>query len=136
MVLIVRVCLDPLRKANFILTVCKLVVHCKRRGSEKSTFLAIFWGFLIFSASPVLYEFHNGQETKHVKMGHVKIDRAHFRVHVREHWKISREHWQISREHSRGSLRGDPLVCFTQKKPQPSWAFPWTPLCTLPCAFS
>ena len=44
-----------------------------------------------------------GQETKHVKIGHVKIDRAHFRVHFREHWKISREH-------SRGSLRGDPLV--------------------------
>ena len=37
-----------------VLTVCKLVVHCKRRGSEKSTFLAIFWGFLIFSGSPVL----------------------------------------------------------------------------------
>ena len=76
-----------------------------------------------------------GQETKHVKIGHVKIDRAHFRVHFREHWKISREHWKISREHSRGSLRGDPLVCFTQKKPQPSWAFPWTSSCTLPCAF-
>ena len=49
-----------------------------------------------------------GQETKHVKIGHVKIDRAHFCVHFREHWKISREH-------SRGSLRGDPLVWFTQK---------------------
>ena len=35
-------------------TVCKRVVHCKRRGSEKSTFLAIFWGALIFSGSPVL----------------------------------------------------------------------------------
>ena len=46
---------------------------------------------------------------KHVKIGHVKIDRAHFRVHFREHWKISREH-------SRGSLRGEPLVRFTQKK--------------------
>ena len=77
-----------------------------------------------------------GQETKHVKTGHVKIDRAHFRVHFREHWKISREHWKISREHSRGSLRGDPLVRFTQTKPQPSWAFPWTSSCTLPCAFS
>ena len=33
-----------------------------------------------------------GQETKHVKIGHVKIDRAHFRVHFREHWKISRGH--------------------------------------------
>ena len=51
----------------------------------------------------------SGQETKHVKIGHVKIDRAHFRVHFREHWKISREH-------SRGSLRGDPLVHFTQKQ--------------------
>ena len=61
-----------------------------------------------------------GQETKHVKIGHVKIDRAHFRVHFREHWKISREHWKFSREHSRGSFRGDALVCFTQKKPQPS----------------
>ena len=35
------------------LTVCKLGA-CKRRGSEKSTFLAIFWGFLIFSGSPLL----------------------------------------------------------------------------------
>ena len=60
-----------------------------------------------------------GQETKHVKR-HVKIDRAHFRAHVREHWKFSREHWKISR----GSLREDPLVRFTQTKPQPSWAFP------------
>ena len=50
-----------------------------------------------------------------MKIGHVKIDRAHFRVHFREHWKISREHWKISCEHSRGSLRGDPLVRFTQK---------------------
>ena len=54
----------------------------------------------------------------------------------RAHWKISREHWKISCEHSRGSLRGDPLVRFTQTKPQPSWAFPWTSSCTLPCAFS
>ena len=53
----------------------------------------------------------SGQETKHVKIGHVKIERAHFRVHFREHWKFSREH-------SRGSLRGDPLVRFTQRKPQ------------------
>ena len=65
-----------------------------------------------------------------------KFARAHFRVHFREHWKISREHWKISREHSRGSLRGDPPVRLTQTKPQPSWAFPWTSLCTLPCAFS
>ena len=43
------------------------------------------------------------QELKHVKIGHVKIDQAHFHVHFREHWKISREH-------SRGSLRGDPVV--------------------------
>ena len=43
-----------------------------------------------------------------MKIGHVKIDRAHFRVHFREHWKISREHWKMS-------LRGDPLVRFTQK---------------------
>ena len=76
------------------------------------------------------------QETKHVKIGHVKIDRAHFRVHFREHWKISREHWKFSREHSRGSFRGDPLACFTQKKPQPSWAFSWTSSCTLSWAFS
>ena len=34
---------------SFKLTVCKLGADCKRRGSEKSTFLAIFWGFLIFS---------------------------------------------------------------------------------------
>ena len=47
-----------------------------------------------------LVENNDGQETIHVKIGHVKIDRAHFRVHFREHWKISREH-------SRGSLRGD-----------------------------
>ena len=33
-------------------------MHRKRRGSEKSTFLAIFWGFLIFSGAPVLWEFH------------------------------------------------------------------------------
>ena len=70
-----------------------------------------------------------GQETEHVKIGHVKIDRAHFRVHFREHWKISCEH-------SHGSLRGDPLVRFTQTKPQPSWAFPWTSSWTLLCAFS
>ena len=77
----------------------------------------------------------NSQETKHVKIGHVTIDRAHFRVHFREHWKISREHWKISSVHSRGSLRGHPLVRFTQKKPQPSWAFPWTSSCTLSWAF-
>ena len=77
-----------------------------------------------------------GQETKHVKIGHVKIDRAHFRVHFREHWKISREHWKFYCEHSRGSVRGDPLVRFTQTKPQPSWAFPWTSSCTLSWAFS
>ena len=70
-----------------------------------------------------------GQETEHVKIGHVKIDRAHFRVHFREHWKITREH-------SRGSLRGDPLVRFAQRKPQPSWTFPWTSSCTLSWAFS
>ena len=33
-------------------------MHCKRRGSEKSTFLAIFWGLLTFSGSPILWEFH------------------------------------------------------------------------------
>ena len=71
----------------------------------------------------------HGQETKHVKTGHVKIDRAHFRVHFRDHWKNSREH-------SRGSLRGDPLVRFTQKKPQPSWAFPWPSSCTFSGALS
>ena len=48
---------------------------------------------------------NSGQETKHVKIGHVKIDRAHFRV---------REHWAISCEHSRGSLPGDLVVRFTQ----------------------
>ena len=56
----------------------------------------------------------DGQETKHVKIGHVKNERAHFRVHFREHWKISREHWKTSREHSLRSLRGDPLVRFTE----------------------
>ena len=30
------------------------LVHCKRRGSEKSTFLAICWGALIFSGATVL----------------------------------------------------------------------------------
>ena len=50
-----------------------------------------------------------------MKIGHVKIDQAHFRVHFCEHWKISREHWKVSREHSRGSLRGDPLVLYTEK---------------------
>ena len=79
---------------------------------------------------------HGGQETKHVKIGHVNIDQAHFRVHFREHWKISREHWKVSREHSRGSLRGDPLARFTQTEPQPSWALLWIFSCTLPCAFS
>ena len=64
-----------------------------------------------------------GQETKHVKIGHVKIDRAHLRVHCREHWRISREHWKISREHSRGSLRGDPLVRFAQKNLNLRWHF-------------
>ena len=39
---------------NIGLTVCKLGVHCKRRSSEKSTFLATFWGFLVFSKAPVL----------------------------------------------------------------------------------
>ena len=29
-----------------------------------------------------------GQETEHVKIGHVKTDQAHFRVHFREHWKL------------------------------------------------
>ena len=139
----------------------------------------------------------------------MKIDRAHFRVHFREHWKISRERWKIFRENSRGSLRGTlywprgstgvqrygcipqsaannleeipqklglqtpcfeeflgggnvlglvpaglphtlgyactfyaptspppTLEGFTQTKPQPSWAFPWTSSCTLSCAFS
>ena len=37
-------------KVNSAKTRC----HCKRRGSENSTFLAIFWGFWIFSAAPVL----------------------------------------------------------------------------------
>ena len=50
-----------------------------------------------------------------MKIGHVKIDRAHFRVHCREHWNISREHWKISREHSRGSLRGT-LWCVLYRK--------------------
>ena len=68
--------------------------------------------------NPCLNFMSTGQETKHVKIGHVKIDRAHFCVHFREHWKYSREHWKFSREHSRGSLRGDPLVRFTQTKSQ------------------
>ena len=33
-------------------------MHCKRRGSENSTSLAIFWGLLIFSGAPVLSKFH------------------------------------------------------------------------------
>ena len=82
----------------------------------------------------------NGQETKHVKIGHVKIDRAHFRVHFRVHWTISREHWEISREHSRGSLRGDPLVHFTQKKNSTFVGisvdiFVYTPVCIFVSAF-
>ena len=44
----------------------------------------------------------------HVKIGHVKIDRAYFRVHFRVHC-------DISREHCRGSLRADPVARFTQK---------------------
>ena len=40
----------------------------------------------------------------YVKIRHVKIDRAHFLVHFREHCQISS-----------GSLRGDPLVRFAQK---------------------
>ena len=48
------------------------------------------------------------KETEHVKIGHVKIDRAHFCV-------LFREHRQISREHARGSLRRDPVMRFTQK---------------------
>ena len=82
----------------------------------------------------------SGQETKHVKIGDVKIDRAHFRVHFREHWKISREHWKITREHSRGSLCGDPLVRFTQTKPQPLAGisvdiFVYTPVCIFVSTF-
>ena len=49
---------------------------------------------------------------------------------------VRREHWKISRAHSRGSLRGDALVRFTQKKPQPSWAFAGTSSCTLSWEFS
>ena len=68
-----------------------------------------------------------------MKIGHVKIDRAHFvYISVNTGKFPVHEHWKISREHSRGSLRGDPLVRFTQTKPQPSWAFPWTSSCTLP----
>ena len=87
----------------------------------------------------LLTEGNFGQETKHVKIGHVKIDRAHFRAHFREHWKIAREHWKISREHSRGSLRGDPLVRFTQTKPQPLGIsvdmFVYTTVCILVSTF-
>ena len=85
---------------------------------------------------PSAFNENRWPRNKHVKIGHVKIYRAHFRVHFREHWKISREHWKFSREHSRGSFRGDPLMCFTQKKPQPSWAFSWTSSCTFSWAFS
>ena len=49
-----------------------------------------------------------GQETKHVKIGHVEIDRAHFLAHFHVHR-------HISREHCRGSLRGDPVVRLTQR---------------------
>ena len=81
-----------------------------------------------------------GQETKHLKIGHVKIDRAHFRAHFREHWKFSREHWKISREHFRGSLRGDPLVRFTQKKTSTFMGisvdiFVYTPVCIFVSTF-
>ena len=87
-----------------------------------------------------LFNLVNGQETKHVKIGHVKIDRAHVRVHFREHWIISREHWKITREHSRGSLRGDPLVRFTQTEPQPLMGisvdiFMYTPVCIFVSTF-
>ena len=81
-----------------------------------------------------------GQETKHVKIGHVKIDRAHFRVHLGEHWKIFRGLWKISREHSRGSLCGDPLVRFTQKKTSTFVGisvdiFVYTPVCIFVSTF-
>ena len=48
------------------------------------------------------------EETEHAKIGHVKTDRAHFRVHFRDHC-------EIFHEHSRGRLRGDPVVCLKQK---------------------
>ena len=69
-----------------------------------------------------------------MKIGHVKIDRAHFRVHFREHWTISREHWKSSLEHSRGSPRGDPQVRFAQKKTSSFMGisvdiFVYTPVC-------
>ena len=44
-----------------------------------------------------------------MKIGHVEIDRAHFCVHFREHWKISREQ-------SRGSLCGAPSGAFCTEK--------------------
>ena len=57
-----------------------------------------------FQMSP----FKTSSLTGHVRIANVKVDRAHFRVHFREHCPISHEH-------ARGSLRGDPLVRFAQK---------------------
>ena len=58
---------------------------------------------------------------------------AHFRAHFREHWKISREH-------SRGSLRGDSLVRFTQRKKSTFVGisvdiFVYTPVCVFVTTF-
>ena len=57
-----------------------------------------------------------------------KTDRAHFRVHFRERCQIP------------GSALVRVFVgtlwCVLQRKPKPSWAFPWTSWCTLPYAFS
>ena len=55
-----------------------------------------------------------GARIKHVKIGHVKLDWARFRV-------CFRVHCQISCEHCRGSLRGNPVVRFTQKSSVRFW---------------
>ena len=40
--------------SQFSIQHCANYVPCERRGSEKSTCLAIFWGLFIFSGAPVL----------------------------------------------------------------------------------
>ena len=82
----------------------KSFCHCNFNRTNQNNFAKQFFVYVI------------SQETKHVKIGHVKIDRAHFRVHFR----VSTGKFPVStgkfyREHSRGSRRGDRLVCFAQK---------------------
>ena len=69
-----------------------------------------------------------GQETEHVKLGHVKIDLTHFRAYFRVHC-------QIPVSTGVGVFVGTPW-CVLHRHPELSWAFPWSSSCTLPCAFS